>query len=139
MLFARDIDRDWSAEEVSSELRSEPNLIARALGDLSLAGLLVQVLPGQRPLTSRYCFQPRDAGLSQAVVALNTQYRERRYAVLDAIYSRPSEIEPPAFAVTDASADPPPPSPDTSSGTGGRPVSGLRAFSDAFRLRREER
>jgi hypothetical protein len=106
---------DWNADEVSRELRSAPELAARSLADLHAAGLLTVTAAGtappaagkDAPAENRYRFDPVNAEDAATVEALHRAYRERRYSVLDVIYSRPAD------------------------GT-------LRAFSDAFRLRRDD-
>jgi len=111
---------DWSADEVSRELRSTPDIAGRSLSELAAAGLLhcstsgdTLPVPGKdAPGEARYRFPVGDDALAQTLGALEKAYRERRYSVLDLIYARPAP--------------------------GQAPPDSARAFSDAFRLRRNE-
>lgn len=114
---------DWSADEVSRELRSAPELAGRSLAELEAAGLLDCTTRGttlprigkDAPGESRYRFPAEDAVLSMTMERLEKLYRERRYSVLDMIYARP-----------------------TRTGTPTPPTDSARAFADAFRLRRDD-
>jgi predicted transcriptional regulator len=100
---------DWTPEEVSAELRSNPSLMSAALADLHNSGLLTTSYAPtdkdtEQEIRYRYC--PSSAALEKVVAGLTKAYRERRHSVLAVIYSP-------------------------------RQPNSLQAFSDAFRLRED--
>jgi hypothetical protein len=110
LLLAEQAHTDWTATEVSAELRSNPSHMTAVLTELHAAGLLAATDASADKDTEqeiRYRYQPASEPQARAVEALAKAYRERRHSVLAVIYS--------------------PREPDS-----------LRAFSDAFRLRRED-
>lgn len=113
---------DWSADEVSRELRSTPDIAGRSLAELTGARLLTcstsgETLPApgkDAPGEARYRFPAEDESLARTLAALEKAYRERRYSIIDLIYARPT----PGSVTGQADS--------------------ARAFSDAFRIRRDE-
>lgn len=87
LLLRKDEEREWCAEEVSDELRSSPTSAARRLADLFAHDLLA-MRQGSNTLY-RYC--PGSETLRRAVDALARAYAERRFTVIDMIFSKPVE------------------------------------------------
>lgn len=96
-------DREWSAAEVSKELRSSPNSIAKRLENLHARELLF-LKEGSPPL---YRYSPRTNNLMVAVDQLARAYAISQARVIDLIFSKP--------------------------------IDKLRHFSDAFKLRKDDR
>jgi hypothetical protein len=79
--------KQWTPEEVSRELRSNPASIAKRLADLSLHGLLTLKL---EPVFS-YVFDPADEAVKRVTENLldcHTQYRKR---IIELICSKPAD------------------------------------------------
>jgi predicted ArsR family transcriptional regulator len=109
LLLAEQRHTDWTATEISAELRSTPGLMMNVLSDLYALGLVAATdTPAEKDgrQETRYRYQPASPLLERTVEGLAEAYRERRHSVLSTIYSP-------------------------------REPSSLRAFSDAFRLRRD--
>lgn len=113
MLAERD-QETWTAEEVSSALRSSPEMATQALNSLKDNGLLSATFgnanesteAGKTASIPAYRYAPINQAKAATVLSLKRLYHERRFAILDLIYARPD------------------------------PNSDIRAFSDAFRIRR---
>lgn len=87
LLLRHHADRDWSAPEVGDELRTNAVSAAEHLAKLSHHGLFA---PSEMsPL--RYRYKPRTVELGAAVDLLNQAYRDDRVAVINMIYSKPTE------------------------------------------------
>lgn len=86
LLLHRHAGQAWSARRVSDEIRtSEPSAAAR-LSDLELHGLLTSDEEGGERL---FRFDPATEGLRSTVKNLADAYAERRYTVIDIIFSKP--------------------------------------------------
>jgi hypothetical protein len=96
-------EREWSADEISKELRSSTVSISRRLADLHTRELLFL----NEELPPRYRYSPRTNKLVVTVDRLAEAYASSRARVIDLIFSKPTDK--------------------------------LRHFSDAFKLRKEER
>ena len=103
LLLHADPSREWTADEVASNLR-----IDRNWAEGQLETLCEEKLADchRDPPPRRYRFGPADAKVRTAVDGLAKAYAERRVTVISLIFAKP---------------------PDT-----------LRAFSDAFRLRKDD-
>lgn len=80
-------DREWSAEEVSNELRSSPASIARRLADLHTHELLF-LREGSPP---RYRYSPRTNNVILMIDRLARVYEMSRARVIDLIFSKPAD------------------------------------------------
>jgi hypothetical protein len=76
-------DRTWSAGEVSQELRGNMDSASKRLKDLQRLGLL------SSPDELRYTYHPKSSELDALVVELSETYKQRRYAVIELIFSHP--------------------------------------------------
>jgi hypothetical protein len=76
--------RAWSAEEAGAALYAAANVIALQLADLRSKKLLAA-----GPQEQTFTYQPETAELSQLVDRLAEMYRERRVAVITAVYTKP--------------------------------------------------
>lgn len=86
LLMHRRADRDWTATEVSEELRTNAQSIDMRLDGLRDSGLIG---PGVAPGTTRY--RPRTRELLEAVDALAEEYSVRRVSVITFIIAKPSD------------------------------------------------
>lgn len=80
-------DREWSAQEVSRELRSEPGAAAERLAEMSLDGLLI-MSQAEGPL---YRYGPKTPELARLVDKVADVYAVRRVTVITLIFSKPSK------------------------------------------------
>lgn len=76
--------RAWSAPEVSDEMRSSPLAAARTLDALQSRGLLAKE-------GDKFSFRPRSTDLDEKTARLADCYRQRRTAVITAIFARPND------------------------------------------------
>lgn len=76
-------ERGWTIEEVQAQIRSSPESIRQNASALVAAGLATA--EGSMPTTIRY--QPANDRLHATVARLGQLYRERRVAVIEAIYA----------------------------------------------------
>jgi hypothetical protein len=76
--------RLWTVSQVSDEMRSSPLAAETALETLALRGLVEK-------RHNVFAFHPRDAQLLDKTTRLAAFYREKRTAVITAIFSRPNE------------------------------------------------
>ena len=79
-----DPNRAWTKGEMSVQLRSSPSACATVLDRLVASGL------AERRGES-YVYRPRSADLAERVARLIACNRERRTALITAIFARPSE------------------------------------------------
>jgi hypothetical protein len=86
ILLRAKADREWSAPEVSGELRSSVMSVQDRLGDLASRGLLV-VREADSLLLYRYAPATEDA--RRQIDKLASAYKERRLAVINLIYAKP--------------------------------------------------
>jgi hypothetical protein len=77
-------ERDWTADEVSAELRTNGLSTAARLDDLTARGLIEEVA---RPGAFRY--GPRTAAQRRAVDGLAREYATRRVTVITLIFAKP--------------------------------------------------
>lgn len=77
-------DRDWSAAEVSGELRTNERSTATRLADLTARGLVAE--GATREL---YRYAPRTHDLNAAVGGLAREYAVRRVSVITLIFAKP--------------------------------------------------
>lgn len=85
LLLRRDPDREWTAGEVSRELRTSAVSAGRRLAGLSEGGLL-----SERPEGGpAYRYHPSTGELEDAAREVAEAYAVRRIAVTNLIYSRP--------------------------------------------------
>ena len=86
LLFLRQHrDRTHDAVSVSSELRSAPESVAKRLRDLELRKLLVR-----EGSTERFRYHPQTEKLERLVSELAEAYREKRFSVINLIFSKPA-------------------------------------------------
>lgn len=85
LLLRTRAEREWTAAEVSQELRITESSATMRLVDLTARRLLVA--NGATPPAYRY--SPDDAEDAQAVSELSTVYGSKRVSVISFIFSRP--------------------------------------------------
>ncbi|MEO6002074.1 MAG: hypothetical protein ABIZ04_25100 [Opitutus sp.] len=83
LLFA-ERERDWSAAEVNSQIRSQESSVSKWLTVLASIGLVARVAE-----TDRYKFAASSAGIEQQTAALAQLYKDFRVRIIELIYSRP--------------------------------------------------
>ncbi len=79
-------ERAWTAAELSDELRSHPSSVAEQLDELLAQGF-VRMIEGS---PARYRYSPPN-GVGTTVDRLARAYAERRYRVIELIFSKPIE------------------------------------------------
>jgi predicted ArsR family transcriptional regulator len=84
LLLKNRADRDWSAEEISQALSSQPSAIRMRLNDLTSHGLLQQKMGAER-----FRYQPATPELDRLTVQLAEAYHLRRVSIITLIYSTP--------------------------------------------------
>lgn len=82
-----DPQREWSAEELCRKLCVDERWVQHQLGDLAQRGLVA----GSTSAPTRYRYAAATAALNSAVVELARHYAERRVAVIELIYARPTD------------------------------------------------
>jgi hypothetical protein len=80
-------DRDWSGEEVSRTLQSQPESAAARLADLAARGFCAPSAESE----ARYRYAPATAALARAVDELADCYARRRHTVITLIFESPSD------------------------------------------------
>ena len=85
LLLRSDREREWTAAEVSTALYTTAEMVAEQLAELHRRGLL-SAHDGPEP---RYRYWPSTPERDARVTQLEAMYRERRVAVITAIYSQP--------------------------------------------------
>jgi hypothetical protein len=83
LLLAGHPEKEWSAEEVYSVIRSRPGSIAERLEELRGQGLLSVAAD------ARYHYAPQVAETAAAMELLAQLYKERRVRIVEMIYSQP--------------------------------------------------
>jgi hypothetical protein len=78
-------DREWTPEDVSRSLYTTAEMAADQLSELHARGLVAC----KEESGVRFQYLPATAELEAQVGRLETMYRERRVAVITAIYSQP--------------------------------------------------
>lgn len=87
LLLRSDATREWSADAVSREIRSNPTSVTTRLNDLRTRGLLsMRELP-----TPLYCYDPRTEELDRAVHGLAEAYAERHARIIELIFSKQTD------------------------------------------------
>ncbi len=117
LLLAADAARAWTADQVAASLRIDPVWASSQMDGLCHQGLAAR--SGVPP--HQYHYAPHDEPTRAAVSALAKAYLERRVTVIGLIFAPPPETP------RHEAARPETPRTD-----------GVRAFADAFRLRREK-
>lgn len=82
LLLLRATGREWTALAVSQEIRTERSSAEARLKDLESRGFLTRSGEG-------YAYKPKTEELGQKVSALASAYAERRYTVINQIFSNP--------------------------------------------------
>jgi hypothetical protein len=85
LLVRQEPERWWRVEEIARALYTPVEICAGVLADLARRGFLAAGEPPEPP----YRYQPATSELDGLVDAVAETYRERRVAVITAIYSRP--------------------------------------------------
>jgi hypothetical protein len=83
ILLLRSPQKSWTPKEVADELRTSPDSALDRLEDLTKRGCLV------RDADQRYRYGPKDAELSRVTSDLAVAYEERRYTIIQMIFSKP--------------------------------------------------
>ena len=81
-----DPQREWSAEELCRKLCVDERWVQHQLGDLAQRGLVVGT-----GTPARFKYAAATAALNSAVAELARHYAERRVAVIELIYARPTD------------------------------------------------
>ncbi|HEV2209819.1 MAG TPA: hypothetical protein VG167_13655 [Verrucomicrobiae bacterium] len=84
-LFQKQPAKIWTVAEVFRIIQSSEKSVSQCLETFARAGLLVARTNGT------YEFTPNTPELAQAVAELAAAYRERRVAVVEAIYGQPTD------------------------------------------------
>lgn len=79
-------DDEWDARSLSEEARTSERSAAARLADLAVRGFLST--RDDRGVL-RYRYEPSDNSVRHTVDLLETAYAERRYTVIDLIFSKP--------------------------------------------------
>jgi hypothetical protein len=90
LLLREQSDREWNAVEVSRELRIQPESAATRLAALT-EGRLLASTGGADKTALCYRYQPATSDLERAASGLSAAYKERRYSVIDLIFSKPTD------------------------------------------------
>ena len=77
-------ERDWTAEDVAREMRSSGQSAGKRLASLASAGILSQA-------GTRFRYAPKSDELDRAVASLARVYPERRFGIIELIFSKPSD------------------------------------------------
>lgn len=85
LLLRSQREREWTADEVSRALATTAEMASEQLAELQARGLLAR----KGEPNTRYQYWPATPDLDAQVSRLETTYRERRVAVITAIYSQP--------------------------------------------------
>jgi DNA-binding MarR family transcriptional regulator len=87
LLFLRArADREFDAKGVHDELRTSESSASSRLADLAQRGFLTSRPDGSRTM---YRYEPRTEWIKDAVAQLDKAYAERRYTVIERIFSKP--------------------------------------------------
>jgi predicted transcriptional regulator len=81
LLLGNTPEKQWSAEQVDQEIKSNQSSINQKLQNLCSDGFLEYQ-------DGHYRFQPKSVELAQAVTALAACYQTRRIKVIEAIFSK---------------------------------------------------
>jgi predicted transcriptional regulator len=81
LLLGNTPEKQWSAEQVYQEIKSNQSSINQKLQNLCSDGFLEHQ-------DDHYRFQPKSVELAQAVTALGACYQTRRIKVIEAIFSK---------------------------------------------------
>lgn len=87
LLLRINAKREWSADSVSREIRSNPTSVTTRLNDLCARGFL-SMKEGTPPL---YRYDPRTDELDSAVKGLAEAYAERHARVIELIFSKQTD------------------------------------------------
>ena len=84
LLLLQSSERRWTVPQLKTEMRSSKMSVELGLGILCARELVVKE-------GDTYLFRPKSPALEKMTRELAAHYPERRAAVIEAIYSRPSE------------------------------------------------
>lgn len=87
LLHARP-ERAWTADDVATNLRIDPNWAEAQLAELSGHGLLAR---GEPAAARTYQYAPASAAMGGTVDELSKAYAGMRVSVISLIYSKPSD------------------------------------------------
>jgi hypothetical protein len=85
LLLHRHQEKEWTAQEVSQELRLSPASAAMRLADLQTRGLLVV----RESPDLFYQYQPQKSDFAPTVDSLAELYPDYRFTVINLIFSKP--------------------------------------------------
>lgn len=85
LLLRSQRDREWNAEDVSKALYTTPEMVSEQLAELHARGLLAR----PEDAGTRYQYWPATPELEAQVSRLEELYKDRRVAVITALYSQP--------------------------------------------------
>jgi hypothetical protein len=86
LMIRRRADVEWTPASVSEEMRTGVPSASTRMKDLESRGLLQSTKNGTQ---SSYRYAPRTPELESAVAELDRAYAERRYTIIDLIFSKP--------------------------------------------------
>lgn len=84
-------ERAFTAAELAAEMRTSEGSARTRLEALAAHGLLVQATSTGGADGTSFQYAPTDAELDARVAAVATAYVTRRYAVIDAIFAKPTD------------------------------------------------
>lgn len=87
LLLHKDPQRSWTAVEISEELRTPPQSVEKRLRSLIKSQLVIQ-----SALPDHYQFSPKQYHDHLLVDELAKTYHERKYTVIELIFSKPIDI-----------------------------------------------
>lgn len=87
LLLRQHAQRGWTAGEISAELRSAPESVAKRLFDLSIQKLVDEVDSSEH----KYQYRPHTIELKQLVDELAETYRIRKFTVINMIFSKKTD------------------------------------------------
>jgi hypothetical protein len=90
LLLYRAPEKTWTAQSVARELRADGSSIKNRLSDHTKAGLLDE-LQNEGSAEYFYRFRSYDPDVNEIVSQLGAAYRERRFRIIDAIFSKPND------------------------------------------------
>lgn len=85
LLFRRDPDRSWHADELVRELRGSLAIVTEEMGSLRAAGLVAETAEG------RYRYQPASPRVDQLADGVQKLYAAKPMAIVKAIMAAPNE------------------------------------------------
>jgi hypothetical protein len=86
LLLHRHRQQEWTAQDVSQELRLSPTSAAMRLADLERRGLLTV---RESSDLFYYCYQPQKSDFEPTVDGLAELYPDYRFTIINLIFSKP--------------------------------------------------